>query len=350
MKLPCQSIVRLREKAGKAGIPVHAQIEVTHRCNLRCKHCYLTGHHESAEEELSFGEIIDLLDQLVSMQTMFLAFTGGEFFMREDAWEILQAATDRKFVITLLTNGTMLSRSDIERLKEFNLYQVHVSVLGDEKIHDEMSGMEGSFEKVITVLDTLRECGITAVAKLILTRYAATDYEKMLKIAEDHADDHVFAFDMISTISNTPLENGIQLCSQDLLCLPDDVAVKMDKNIRWDLDEYICNAGRGLMAVSPYGDIFPCISFRMPVGNIRESSVKEIWNSEEVKKLRNIKRSDLKDCVECDTQHLCTYCPGRSWSECGDYLAKSKELCTRAERMEGWIEAVKGKSGTTESN
>lgn len=347
MKYPCQSIVRLRERAGKFGVPVHAQVEVTHRCNLSCQHCYLDGHHNpEGNKELDLYEISGLFDQLLELQTMFLALTGGEFFMRNDAWEILDEASKRKFVITLLTNGTLLSRDDINKLKESNIYQIHVSILGDEKTHNAIAGDENAFQKTVQTMAWLKEAGITTVAKIIVTQKSSADYSALKEMALQYADDFVFAFDIIPTISNSPVKEGIQICSQDMCALPEDVALKMNENRRWPLDEYVCNAGRGLLAVDPYGEVFPCISFRMPLGNIRDKRLADIWGDESLESLRSLRRSDLRDCTECEIQNLCTFCPGRSWAESGDYSAKSKDLCDRALRMREWIDSVFAKKQT----
>ena len=76
------------------NIPAWSMIELTYRCNLKCSHCYLPGGQseksgESGERELTTGEVKKVLDQLAEEGCLFLAFTGGEIFLRKDVFEIL---------------------------------------------------------------------------------------------------------------------------------------------------------------------------------------------------------------------------------------------------------------------
>ena len=86
-----------------ANIPIRAQVEVTKRCHLNCRHCYVD--HLETKQELKTSEILSIFDQLEELGTLFLTLTGGEFFLRKDAWTILEQARDRQFFIKLYTTG-----------------------------------------------------------------------------------------------------------------------------------------------------------------------------------------------------------------------------------------------------
>src|SRR3989442_11138766 len=92
---------RLSEKAAGQRMPVQAMIELTYGCNLRCVHCYNPTHQ--AKDELATAQITALIDQLAEAGGLHLAFTGGELFTRQDAFEIFAYAKSKGFAITIMT-------------------------------------------------------------------------------------------------------------------------------------------------------------------------------------------------------------------------------------------------------
>jgi len=85
--------------------PFAVTFEVTYDCNERCIHCYM----ESGRPSLLTDEVTRILDDLAEAGTVFVSFTGGEFFTRKDALTILDEAHKRHFVIDILTNATLVT-------------------------------------------------------------------------------------------------------------------------------------------------------------------------------------------------------------------------------------------------
>ena len=98
---------RLVETCVRENIPYAVQIELTSKCNLKCRHCFMV---KDKGVELSSEEIMAIIDQLVDMGTFYLAFTGGEIFTREDLFEIARHAKRKGFFLTFMTNGTLATR------------------------------------------------------------------------------------------------------------------------------------------------------------------------------------------------------------------------------------------------
>ena len=93
-------------------MPMEVSIELTHRCPLECQHCYnnLPMADKSARNrELSLGEYKRLLDQIAESGCFWILFTGGEIFARADFLDIYAYAKSKGFLITLFTNGTMVT-------------------------------------------------------------------------------------------------------------------------------------------------------------------------------------------------------------------------------------------------
>jgi radical SAM protein with 4Fe4S-binding SPASM domain len=96
------------------------------------------------------------------------------------------------------------------------------------------------------------------------------------------------------------------------------------------LDGAPCSAGHTSIYISPYGDVFPCVQFPLPAGNVRQRSFAEIWNkSPELLAVRSIRLRDLPICSSCVHSGSCTRCPGLAYME-GDMRGPSSADCEKS--------------------
>ena len=94
---------------------------LTKRCNLNCDHCYLDAEFRGGlkTDELNTEECFRVIDQIAEVNpNAFLILTGGEPLLRPDIYEIIRYAADKKFMVVLGTNGTMINRVNAEKIKE----------------------------------------------------------------------------------------------------------------------------------------------------------------------------------------------------------------------------------------
>ena len=80
-----QLLSMLVNKSVQHCVPLTVHFDLTYRCNERCRHCYL--EHESAGE-LETPEVVAILQQIRKAGTLFLCFSGGEVFLRQDWPEV----------------------------------------------------------------------------------------------------------------------------------------------------------------------------------------------------------------------------------------------------------------------
>ena len=98
-----------------------------------------------------------------------------------------------------------------------------------------------------------------------------------------------------------------------------------------DPDVPLCNAGKGVMAINPYGEVFPCVRIPIKAGDFRKQSLDEIWNQSAVmKEIRELTLSKLKHCAACEDIIYCNPCPGLALMEHRDILLPAKECCRQA--------------------
>ena len=149
----------IHEKTIKERIPIGGDIEPTLRCNLRCAHCYVAD--APRKKEASFEEICRIIDEIADAGCLWLLFTGGEPFMREDFLDIYAYAKRKGLIITIFTNGTLLTPEIADYLKEFPPFAVEITLSGATKeIYERVSGVPGSFERCIQGIEYLLSRGI----------------------------------------------------------------------------------------------------------------------------------------------------------------------------------------------
>ncbi len=301
----------LSTRAAARHLPLEVLVEITHRCNLPCKHCYLPDHGDHGE--LTLDEFRGVFKQLAEAGTLFLTLTGGEVCSRKDFLQIVDAAHELGFALKVLTNATMITDEIAAHLAEVGVLEVSVSVYGPTAdVHDAVTDMPGSFVKTLAGIERLRAHGLYVVLKtplLIDNGRVAHDMHKMAQLMAMPCN-----FDLIITPKNDgtmgPLE--LQLKQPQLVEL-------MSKG---PLAEILnpphngpgpgpCNAGRSYCGISPVGDVVPCLMMPVAIGNLRQRTFADIWSGGEfLDEVRAVTFESLSTCRSCDVKSACTRCTG----------------------------------------
>jgi len=312
-----------------------AHWELTYRCNLECVHCYATKRR--APGELSLPEIKKILAQLAEANCLFLCFTGGEIFCRRDLMSILRAARERGFALRLLTNGTLLTEQLADELAVINPLSVEMSLYAMKpSVHDSITGVPGSHSKTVAAIRMCRERGIRTAVKTIFLKYNLGEYRALADFAR--ATKSRFVFDYLLSPADDgrrPMdEHGL---NEDEICQfllkhsgPRAPAKKRADSSRPEGSEPICGLGCNTFAVTPCGDVLPCLAVRQSVGNLRSRSFKSIWTDSALDKIRDARYAALKDCMGCEYIEYCARCPGVALAECGNILGRSYTACRAA--------------------
>lgn len=322
----------LAQQISEKNIPLSASFELTYQCNHKCIHCYQPSPHQ-AEDELTTVQIKYILQQLADARCLFLALTGGEPLLHKDFWEIAEYAFRKNFAVTLQTNGSLLTRSSIGRIKELNFFQVHISLLGaDSKTHDAITGYPGSFEKVIKATQALLEKKVTVFLKVTLIRENVNQLRQIDKLVKNLGALVVFSPTVFPCIDYTkgPIQHRI---SDTDLKKAFTYLAKKDKNSLLlaqvpDDESPLCLAGRTDCCISPKGKLHPCVGLPIVLGDLTKETFEHIWqNSDNIRKLRSVKIKDLKKCQDCELASLCVRCPGVGFLENGSLITPSEDIC-----------------------
>jgi MoaA/NifB/PqqE/SkfB family radical SAM enzyme len=327
----------INAKAQRLGIPISAHLDITYRCNERCEHCYLD--HED-KGEMQTDEIKGILDQLAEIGVFFLVISGGEPLLRKDCFEIIRYARKKLFNVKLKTNAILIGEPEARLLRELGVEQVQISVYSHRpEVHDGVTKVRGSLKRTLAAIYDLKAAGLKVTIANVLMQRNREDYLGVQKLAEEIG----VSFTLDPTI--TPMMDG----GMDVLKLRisgDDLApVFTNPSLVDDVEEFCklpepvddaildgtpCSAGHTACYITPYADVFPCVQFPLPSGNLRRQSFREIWyDSPQLKEVRSIRERDLHTCSGCANQSSCSRCPGLAFLE-GDMRGPSSADCDKS--------------------
>jgi AdoMet-dependent heme synthase len=316
-------IQEMAQRALDRGVPLSVQLDVTYRCNERCIHCYLD--HED-RGEMTTAEICGVLDQLADAGVFFLTLSGGEVFMRRDFFDIVAHARTLMFCVKIKTNAFMIREKEAQRLRDLAVQDVQVSIYSHRPaVHDAITLLPGSLKGSIAGIRRLRSHGVKVVIANVLMRQNRSDYLGVKQLANELGAEYTID----PTI--TPMMDGDRSVLRLGLGAAELREVFRDPNLVGDVAEFCappprvsdeamqelpCSAGHTTCYISPYGDVYPCVQFPLPSGNVRRQKFMDIWRySGQLNEVRAITLGDLPVCSGCSHAGSCTRCPGLAYME-----------------------------------
>ena len=308
-------------------------LEVTYRCNERCKHCYIFDEKKAAVGELTLEEYLKLFDDLQKLETLHITFTGGDPSQRKDFTEILRGAVERGFAVSIFTNGIGYPEETLEEIININPASISFSVYsGIPEEHDYITGVKGSFEKTLSTLKKVKNAGIMLTIKTPAMTPTLKGFPAVQALCKELNIHHEVSYFICVTnhgnISPAKLRLSDVEKYKQVMRIAQDGKELAEFQPR-DIHGAICGAGQLALSVNPYGEVFPCNGFSYRLGNIRESPIEEIWNGDTLKRLYELHFEHLsEDCLKCQYRNDCLYCLGSSLSESGDMFLPVKEICT----------------------
>ncbi|HST22424.1 MAG TPA: radical SAM protein [Blastocatellia bacterium] len=312
-----------------------AHWELTYRCNEQCSHCYLDvlPPNQDVPGELSTEECFRVIDEIVELGALNLLLSGGEILARRDFFQIAEYARSKRLLLRLFTNGILITPQVADQLAALHPYGIEISLYGsDPETHDRITQRERSWELTIRALKLLRERGVRTKMKVPLMRENYGQLRELEKLADELGAE--FRYD--TTI--TPKDNGSLSPLKHRLTYGQLVEVFREVLVadawatrRVSPDARTCGITLNSIAIDPYGNVFPCVQTRELAGNVREQSLKKIWEESIVwKELGNLTISELPVCRECELVNLCVRCHGLAQVEDGDLYGPALANCREA--------------------
>ena len=337
-----QVMLEMSNKALALNVPLSAQIDVTYRCNERCVHCYL-DHDDHGE--MTTAEIKHLLDEMAEAGVFILTFSGGEIFVRKDFFEILEYARELTFCVKLKTNAILIREQEAARLRDLGIESIQISIYSHRaEVHDAITLVPGSLKRSVDAIRFLKAQGLKVVIANVLMTSNMQDYQGVRALAAE------LGIECTLDPTVTPMMDGDRSILQlgvDQKALRE---VFRDPALVGNVDEFCaipakadeetfdsipCSAGHSACYVSPYGDVFPCVQFPLPSGNVRQQKFLDIWqHSPQLEEVRSIRARDLPTCSSCAHVGTCTRCPGLAYMQ-GNMRGPSNADCEKSFQRTG---------------
>ncbi len=324
-------------KALKLNVPLNVQLDITYRCNERCVHCYL-DHDDHGE--MTTAEIKHLLDEMADAGVFILTLSGGEILLRKDFFEILEHARRLMFCVKLKTNAILIRESEATRIRDLGVESIQVSIYSHRpEVHDAITLVKGSLTRSLDAIRFLKSQGLKVIIANVLMAQNVQDYPGVRALAAE------MGVECTLDPTVTPMMDGDRSTVSLGVSSSDLNQVFRDAALVGDVDEFCaiaaepgeseleatpCSAGHTACYVSPYGDVFPCVQFPLPTGNIRRQHFVDIWrHSREMNEVRSIRIKDLATCTSCAHVSSCTRCPGLAFME-GNMRGPSSQDCEKS--------------------
>jgi radical SAM protein with 4Fe4S-binding SPASM domain len=317
--------------AARAGLPAGVHLQVADRCNHACRHCYQV---QGRKGEMSTAEIKALLDDLAEAGIFLLNVSGGEATLRPDLLELLRYARGKGFAVRLFTNGYTMTEALAREVRAIGVLTVEISVYSDEaEAHDTITRVPGSHARTLQGVRHLLAAGVRVHLKSPATAVVPDAFERVKRLAASLEGD----VSVVTSSDITPMEDGDQ--ATRALATPPAELVRRGALKPWappdDLEaalrarraEAPCGACRTSVAVLPNGDVRPCTDIAAPLGNLRESSFKEVYGGGGAQLVRKLTWGDVHGCRDCHFLPGCARCHGTASRQGGDLLGPYSSGC-----------------------
>lgn len=325
--------------------PLEVSIEVTRRCPLECLHCYNNlpmGDSNARKQELTFEEHCRLLDELVEAGCLWILYTGGEVFARPDFLNIYTEAKKRGFLVTLFTNGTLITPRVADHLVEWRPFAIEITLYGaTRETYEALTQIPGSYDRCMRGIRLLLERNLPLKLKTVPTTVNQHEVYAMERMAQEEFGVE-FKFD--------PLVNPRIDCSQSPLAVrlsPEDAVAleffdarreseyrrlaEMDSNREVSDKQaagtvYACGGGHRGCAIDPAGKMTICVLSHKESYDWRQGNFREGWDGP-LREIRSRERKRATICTKCRIQSLCSMCAANGELESGDPESPVDFLC-----------------------
>ena len=248
-------------------------------CNLRCEHCFAVALKDGKRRTMTVEDYARVAGEAMELGAMNFSFQGGEPLLYEDLGRTIRACRPDRNVISVTTNGTLLTKERIGELKNWGVDILTVSLdSGDAREHDSFRGVSGTFDAAMSGITRAIKAGMRVTLGTVVTTRSlrSKGFAALLGISRK--------LDVILMLI-LPAPAGRWQKNRDIFLGEDDLALidrltKSSSRIRTDfqanLQQEGCGAVKELLYITPYGDVLPCPFMHISFGNVLEEPLSDI--------------------------------------------------------------------------
>jgi radical SAM protein with 4Fe4S-binding SPASM domain len=323
-------------------LPFLFDLEITARCNLNCRHCYINlpaGDRIAESKELSLEEIREIVDEAVSLGALWCVVTGGEPLVRDDFLDIYLHLKRRGLLVAIFTNATLVTAEHVRAFKRFPPRDIEVSVYGvSAGTYEKITRRSGSFAAFRRGLDLLLESGLNVRLKAMAMRSNADEHHEIARFCRQRTHDF-YRFDpFLHLRSDGDPERNREILSerltpQEIVSLEQSdqervqalegrcVTSVIAERSPTDGKLFLCGAGKASYSISYDGMFRLCSSLCHPecLYDLRQGDLTHAWRHfvPRVREMHSEREEYLRSCRTCDIINLCMWCPAHAYLETG---------------------------------
>jgi radical SAM protein len=338
--------------------PMLVYWETTLACGLACRHCRASAMADRSPLELSTDEGIRLLDDITGFGRPYphVVFTGGDPLIRPDLQALVEAATARGIGASLAPAATgLLTRDALDRLRSAGIQNISLSIDGSTAaVHDGFRGVPGTFETTLMSARLAREADLPIQVNTLITDETLPDLPAIYELMKTLDIMRWSLFYLISVGRGSALREVTPAESERLnlwlygLSKEAPFQVKTTEAMHYRRvaikamhaegldDEAIARTpvgrgfgirdGNGIMFVAHDGTVNPSGFLPIPVGNVREASIVDLYRSHPVFTRLRDPEAFKGRCGRCEYARICGGSRARAWAWTGDEL-EADPLC-----------------------
>lgn len=312
--------------------PLHFVFILGYKCNLACTHC-----SSNANSEFSLGystaQAKAVLDQMAEVGIVDVAFSGGEPLLRRDLESLVRHSNAAGMTTGTSTNGYALTPKRAASLRAAGLSRLQVSLDGLRDEHEAVRG-PGSFDKALAAIRVSRDAGLRTHICFTAMRGNAHLLAEMIALGVELGVDGFNLSQFVPTgrgalaeglepaVAKALLETWLREKRRypELHMTAHSSGLAALSPLAADCRGG-CQAGISIGCILPNGDVTPCVMFPLPLGNLNQRPLREIWaQSDTIATLHN--RPVKGACATCGHREACGGCRAAAWAVTGDMMAE----------------------------
>ncbi|MCI0470231.1 MAG: radical SAM protein, partial [Candidatus Aminicenantes bacterium] len=333
--------------------PIHANIEVTNRCNLQCVFCSADSNEIPGSDELSMPDLMSIADQLEEMKVFRVKITGGEPFLKKGIMGLLSRLSKRHR-ISINTNGTLITGEIAGELARLNIDTMIVSLdSADPGINDRLRGRDSS-RRTVEGIKILRKFNIPVSIAAVLTKLNADGIPELALFLKG------LGFSKLGVNYVYPKGRGVNRFKElalnydelESFCFKINDFNKANPGMSISFEQahwykmkysfqekkegkkkYLlpCHAGISQIGILSNGDVVPCLLMAsLKAGNIKREKLADMWkNSDVFKKMKELATTEIHqtECgANCRFNYFCRGgCRARAYLYSGSLTGKDPE-------------------------
>ena len=340
------SLEEIRE-AVEAGKLLTMEIECSRMCNFKCPYCYQDCE---TSNELSMEEIRNLVIQAHDMGAQGIIILGGEPMIYPEIFEVIEFIAETGMKVEMFTNGSNITAENAKRLAELDVKVVLKLNSRVPEIQNRLCGIPNAHTIITSAFDNLKAAGYggengkpMACSSII----SAVNYRELEDMWEWLRDQNIDPYFEMITPQGGAVENDWVYADPTKIEELFEKFSAADKKRFGDgwkpqppLAGERCMRHQFSCYVDAIGNVMPCVGVDIPIGNVRETPLKQILGESEVMAdLRNHMEEIKGPCGTCPEREGCYGCRGAAYQMTGDYLA-SDPLCWKNKGKDDLIERL----------